>query len=558
MKKVCYINCDKKYIDKNNEKLKFFEVVVNNIGMSEIEKIEYLYQNGGFIIDGNLELLDDIVNFTNNDLFLSFEDHSVLSNKLFYVKEKNDIRLKNILDVMKKESLSIEQAINKLYKIDISSNYDTTLKLEDNFFIYSYDYFFPVDYNMTNKNFTENTVAIYNINEKKYNKKKKKYFLKYGKGYNYIYTLIQVLKLKAGRKKYNFSTKIGINKNVKEANKKLDEAIEIFNEKYKNVNYIVIYHPNWLGVSNATKELFENLLPLEEIYDKNKMYKLAMQIVNSKVKQVIFSAFADGWDMFAKELKKLSSDIKIKCYYHGSNSQVIDEINWRNNVNVIKLHKEGIIDVFATCKESLIEFYKNQGYKTTLIENNVNLQSEVLKKIKTKNLNKNIDLNNLKIGLYAAGMDWRKNMFNQIAAASLCKNCRLDIVPMNIEGQVFASKNNVKMSGVSKSVSREDVLLKMSENDINLYVTFSECAPMVPIESMEMGVICLTGNNHHYFKGTELEKYLVIDREDDVIAIKEKILYAIENKGKIFELYKKWKKKHDDVVIKNRDLFLEM
>ena len=92
----------------------------------------------------------------------------------------------------------------------------------------------------------------------------------------------------------------------------------------------------------------------------------------------------------------------------------------------------------------------------------------------------------------------------------------------------------------------------------NLYVTFSECAPMLPIESMEVGTICISGNNHHYFKDTELEKYLVVDREDDVIAIKDKIKYALENKEEIFRLYKEWKNNYDLESKKSVEEFLSM
>ncbi|MNP50087.1 hypothetical protein D3C76_1443250 [compost metagenome] len=98
----------------------------------------------------------------------------------------------------------------------------------------------------------------------------------------------------------------------------------------------------------------------------------------------------------------------------------------------------------------------------------------------------------------------------------------------------------------------------MSENDVNLYVTFSECAPMLPIESMEMGVLCLTGNNHHYFKNTDLEKYLVVDREDDIISIYNKALYAMENKDKIMEIYKKWKINNDIESKESVEKFLSL
>lgn len=149
-------------------------------------------------------------------------------------------------------------------------------------------------------------------------------------------------------------------------------------------------------------------------------------------------------------------------------------------------------------------------------------------------------------------------MFNQIAGASLVENSVVDSVPLNFEGQVFASKIGLEMTGLDKGVKREELLKRMASNTINLYVTFSECAPMLPIESMEVGTICLTGNNHHYFKDTELEKYLVVSREDDVVAIADKIKYALENKEKIFKLYKAWKENYDIISKKSVQEFLDI
>lgn len=88
------------------------------------------------------------------------------------------------------------------------------------------------------------------------------------------------------------------------------------------------------------------------------------------------------------------------------------------------------------------------------------------------------------------------------------------------------------------------MMQRMAKNDINLYVTFSECAPMLPLESMELGVPCITGNNHHYFKNNKLEKYIVINNETDIEEIKRKILECIENKAKIMQYYKQFSEKN--------------
>ena len=90
----------------------------------------------------------------------------------------------------------------------------------------------------------------------------------------------------------------------------------------------------------------------------------------------------------------------------------------------------------------------------------------------------------------------------------------------------------------------------MSLNDVNLYVTFTECSPVIPLESLELGVPCITGNNHSYFKDSELEKYLVVKSEDDIDEIHEKIKLCLSEKENIMKLYSNWKKDYDVIAKK--------
>ena len=96
-------------------------------------------------------------------------------------------------------------------------------------------------------------------------------------------------------------------------------------------------------------------------------------------------------------------------------------------------------------------------------------------------------------------------MFSQMAAVSLIDGAVLDMVPLNETAKEFANLLGLKLEGVENSLTREELLKRMSKNSLNLYVTYSECAPMLPLESFEMGVPCITGNNHHYFKNSKLE-----------------------------------------------------
>jgi hypothetical protein len=336
--------------------------------------------------------------------------------------------------------------------------------------------------------------------------------------------------------------------------KALDNYIEL-KKNGKETDYLIIHNPRWLGVTSATKELFVNLLPMQEVFLNSNVDKIVDKIIELDTKQVIFSAFNYGWDKIAIKLKERKPEIKLKSFWHGSHSQVIEEINWGTNLMVINLHKAGIIDVMGTCKASLVEFYKSQGYNAAFIGNTVRLTDEVKAEIAKV---KKEDNGKLKFGLYSASTDWRKNTFNQVMAASAFKNAELEVVPLKYELKKLAYYNELKIVGSESHLKREDLLVQMAKRDVVLYVTFSECAPMLPIEALEAGTICIMGHNHHYFQGTKLHDYLVVEREDDLIDIENKIKVALEHKDEIFELYREWKKQNDALSKQSVIDFLNM
>ena len=574
-------NCDKyvKSIRKNFPNFK-----INLVSLDEIKKYEkninvskksnlyndYLrlyiaYTESGLVLDGNIEVKESLHNFFKNQVFFGFDTENTIATNIIWSKEKESVFIKSILnEIEKNPNENITNIFSNVLNKDLTKIYNSLVCIDNKIYIYPYDYFYPLDYEKHGKNISENTKIIFHKKDYlgKYTKVKYIVYKKFGQySLRYLLTLTDSIRNKIGAKRYLSKQSKGKFENKELIQKSVIEACSILDSyKEKNLDYVIFHNPRWMGVTSATKELFENLVPLQGTYTSSQVDIIAKKIIESKVNQVIFSAFEFGFDNLARRIKELNKDIKIKLFWHSSNSQIngqlVDSMNWKTNLKVIKLHREGIIDVYGTCKESLVNFYKSQGFKTAFIKNTVRLDENLKKEVlATKSSVKN---EKIKIGLYAAGMDWRKNMFNQIAGASLIDNAILDSVPLNFEGQVFASRIGLEMTGLTKGVKREELLKRMASNDINLYVTFSECAPMLPIESMEVGTLCLTGNNHHYFMNTELEDYLVVSREDDVCCIKEKIKFALENKDKIFNLYSKWKIKYDKESKESVEAFLQM
>jgi hypothetical protein len=98
---------------------------------------------------------------------------------------------------------------------------------------------------------------------------------------------------------------------------------------------------------------------------------------------------------------------------------------------------------------------------------------------------------------------------------------------------------------------------RMASRELVTYCTFTEGAPILPLEALNNGVICLTGNNHHYFEGDErLKELLIVHRPDDPETIYNAIENALNHKEEILERYNVWKSKYDDEQKKNFEQLL--
>ncbi|MBQ9012199.1 MAG: hypothetical protein IJ094_01245 [Bacilli bacterium] len=318
-----------------------------------------------------------------------------------------------------------------------------------------------------------------------------------------------------------------------------NEIINIINS-FKGEAGFAIYNPECLGIMNSTKDLFKNTLALKEVLNKKQIDTIVDAIINSNVKYVVFSSITFGWKGIAEKLKEKNNVIKIKFLWHGSHAMFVERDESYFLYSILELMDRGIVDSIGFFKESMANFYKEKGYNSFFVTNNV-------KDIKVTNHNAfNKEDGKVYIGSYAAGDRWGKNTANQLSAASMIENLVLDIIPVTPLISEFCETLNITINDKKLGyLQRQDLLNRIALNDVNLYVTFTECSPVIPLESLELGVPCITGNNHSYFKNSKLEEYLVVKSEDNIDEIYSKIKYAINNKEEIIKLYKDWKKEYD-------------
>lgn len=533
--------------------------------VADYARTKAIYEMGGIYFDTDMLITKDISFLLDKETFLGLEDSMMVNAAVWGASKPKTLFAKKMLDFYKSQKhlntynlydISIPRVITKIldeYGLDPLSH-DIQV-LNKNIYIYPRTYFYPLSFYFKDNEFTDKTCMIHYFNAtwiSKYEQIENKMIRTFGlKNTQRILKVYRFTKRNTKRAiKLVLYPVVLYRRYKRKITPKYLENIDIALSDIKKVkeDYLIMHNPEWFGVTNATIELFSSRVRCGELLRKKDIEEVFNAIKKSKVKQVIFSAMCLGWKELAIMLH--NENIKVKVFWHGNNSQVSEPYGWARNIEIIELHKEGIIDVFATCKESIIPFYEEEGYKTMLIENNVLLDKNYVKKNKSSEV---------RIGIYAAKSDdWRKNVFTSIAAASLIPDATIDMVPISPEAERFANLLGVKLEGVNKNIPREDMLERMSNNNVNLYVTFSECSPMQTLESFEVGVPCISGNNFHYFKDEKIEKYVIINNEGNPVEIAEKIKLNLKEKEKIMDLYKVWKKKHNKKSEESVKKFLDM
>lgn len=538
--------------------------------VSDYCRIQALYNEGGLYLDTDVKILKDPSKIIDQKVFFGTEDSGFLGTAVIGTNEVHNKFMKEILDYYKEighfypessYSYANPVIISKLLKKHKVVETKNNIKEYDNgVIVYPREYFYPISYNYAEKNYTENTYMVHLFHatwtsrgERRTNFNNRVFGLKFG-GFlnscvNFVgnckYNILHTLRSWLNSIELQYSIYFHRNRRLR----KMQEEL-----KNQSADYLAICHPEWIGVKNATKETFQdNILEVREQYNKFEAHKIAELIVNAGKKMVVFNAFARGWELIIDALKEIKPDIKIKLLIHGSNALFSEDYDWDVFNRMLDLYDKEKIDEISFVKKSLYEFYKAKEYKTSFLMNDVVIDNKEKYMPKEK-----INDGKIRVGLYASGDRWVKNTYNQISAISLLNNAMLDCIPINQKISTMARRYNLFLSGESNNVPREELYKRLARNNINVYVTFTECAPLIPLESMELGTLCITGNNHHYFEGTELEKYLVVDKPDDIMAIYEKINFALENEDKIWKLYKEWKKDYSEKVRKNKEEFLKI
>ncbi len=320
----------------------------------------------------------------------------------------------------------------------------------------------------------------------------------------------------------------------------------------RDIPVIALCHPDWIGVRTSTEMLFDNVAYAREI---PAIYAriIARVLLESNPECIVFSGFPIGYEKLVQELRSQRPGVRLCVLWHGSFEHAAEDYSWRQHRIIWELCRSGHLDKWGFVKKGLAEQYTRQGIRAEFVMNRV--RPEKLTHL-VKPLQK--EHGRVRIGVFASSKLPKKNQFTQLAACSKVPKATVEVLPGSKRVEDFASAFGLVLINHGEIPLPKPQFINLLGNmDVNLYVTFAECAPMIPLESYALGVPCLTGCNHHYFEEfPDLREALVVKRPDDASHITAKLLHVLENKKELGVKLRRFIDRNEKLAAKSVERFV--
>lgn len=307
--------------------------------------------------------------------------------------------------------------------------------------------------------------------------------------------------------------------------------------RHEQPSVIALHVPRWLGVSASTCALFPHTLrfPVSEhvepyAVDADDLKRCVQLLLECGVSHVIASGGDTVQFEICRSLRELKPSVRCDLLWHGTYVQFSEDYNWQVLKLWIEAARSGIIHTLGTVKKGQEAFFESLGCRGCFVMNYVDQvpQGPSLPSPGGPHL-----------GIWLSGDNYRKLPYAMLAAAKMIPGAVIhgsNFSPRAMDALSFFAIEKEMVH--SRPIGRAQMIEQMRRTHLSLYVTFAECAPMLPLESLGAGVPCLTGPTSHLFEDDEyLRSRLVVPLPDDAVAIARYIEGALGEREQIIKAY---------------------
>lgn len=250
-----------------------------------------------------------------------------------------------------------------------------------------------------------------------------------------------------------------------------------------------LVHPDWRGVRAATEHQLTYVLAVPADPPEDDAEELAARLAEAGVPAVLSGGLPPGHRGLVRALHRRG--VRVLVSWHATFLQHGEPVNREALLAAIELAREGVVERIGFTKAAMAGAFARAGVPSTTLLNDLRTVPRPAPAAGDRIS---------RAGIWSVGAIWRKLPYAMLAACA-----ELDPVPsVRASGSDHALAGLAELLGVpleqqGAPVAREDMAAALAGCDVNLYVTLSECSPMLLLESLAAGRPCLVGPNTSHF-----------------------------------------------------------
>lgn len=296
---------------------------------------------------------------------------------------------------------------------------------------------------------------------------------------------------------------------------------------------IALTNPHWKGVTSATRNLFPMSLPVNDDLVPRTAQQLADRLAETGVRRIVISGLPWTYLHLIDALRRRHPQIECRIFWLGSLMQSGEQTNWKAFCQVNRLAREGAICKVGFAKSGMAELMQGLGIRSSFVLSAIDRMPVAASEP---------DAGGPHLGVWAVNMKvWRKTPFAMLAAAREIPGAKLHLSGGNKRVAEYVRELGLVAEMREKAIPAADMPAHLMRMHLNLYVTLSECCPMLPLESLAEGVPCLLGPSSHLFEDDPyLFSRLVVPFPDRHEVIARYLRQALEERDEIVAAYRRY------------------
>lgn len=287
-----------------------------------------------------------------------------------------------------------------------------------------------------------------------------------------------------------------------------------------NKKYLVIVPTMSEELLDSFEYTFGNSLLMKNDLDEISFYT---QFINQNNFQQII--FVDFQLEYLELIDKLDEKHDIKFIFTKSLASLSDTFFYDVFKNIVKLYNQEKISAIGFLDNNLYQVLKKK-YKNIFY---LLLDREECTSAQNKN--------DKTIGILNNQEDPKHSYYNELSAIKMLDGYTAKITKPSKVNKEFLKTFDIQYKVVKNAIKN---------NEINLYINFTNNNYLIFLESMDNNIPCILGNTSILDNNKKLKEYLVMKSDDDVNEIADRVKNAIKNKKEILKLYSDFRKEYKE------------